>query len=179
MVFVLIKIVYFREPPSPCKNLSLINDGMCDLINFNENCKFDGKDCCPNPTSIGNGHCDPENVIKLCNYDGHDCCNPGDGKCNPYGFNRMCDFDKEWEDCCELETVNDGFCDVGNLNRMCDLDGELHDCSCDYDNLTRDGICNPANNKSICLFDDYDCLCSKSTLVNGVHVDCLGNVIDF
>ena len=88
----------------------------------------------------------------------------------------MCNYDGG--DCCEPERVNDGFCDVGNLNRMCDLDGELNDCSCDYENLTRDGICNPANNKSNCLFDNYDCLCSNSTLVNGVYVDCLGNVID-
>ena len=129
----------------------MIDDGICDLINFNENCKFDGKDCCPNPTSIGNGHCDPENVIKMCNYDGHDCCEP--------------------------ETVNDGFCDVGNLNRMCDFDGELNDCSCDYENLIRDGHCNPANNKSNCLFDDYDCLCPDSSLVNGVYVDCTGNIL--
>ena len=148
MVFVLIEIVSSREPPSPCKNLSLIDDGTCDLINFNENCKFDGKDCCPNPTAIGNGHCNTENLIQMCNYDAGDCCSSGDGKCDPNGLHRMCDIKKEWED-----------------------------CSCDYQNLTRDGICNIANNKSICLFDDYDCLCPDSSLVSGVYVDCTGNIL--
>ena len=126
----------------------MIGDGKCDLINFHEVCDYDGKDCCPNYHGIGNGFCDTENIIKMCNYDGGDCC--------------------------ELEKVNDGICDVRNLNRMCDIDGELNDCSCDYKNLTRDGHCNPANNKSNCLFDDYDCLCEGFTLVNGIYVDCEG-----
>ena len=44
------------------------------MVNFNEECEFDGTDCCPNPTAIGNGYCNPENLIKICNYDGGDCC---------------------------------------------------------------------------------------------------------
>ena len=142
----ILDFLHFREPPPDCKTYLLIDDGKCDLINFNEVCSYDGKDCCPNYHGIGNGYCDPDNAIKMCNYDGGDCCEP--------------------------EKINDGFCDVGNLNRMCDFDGELNDCSCDYKNLTRDGHCNPANNKSSCLFDDYDCLCPNSSLVNGVYVDC-------
>ena len=128
-----INFLYFRETPPDCKTYLLIDDGKCDLINFNEECKYDGKDCCPNYHGIGNGQCESENIIKMCNYDGGDCCEP--------------------------EKVNDGICDIGNLNRMCDFDGELNDCSCDYKNLTKDGYCNPANNKSNCLFDNYDCLC--------------------
>ena len=123
----------------------MINDGKCDLLNFNEECNFDGHDCCPNVNAIGNGHCNPENLIKLCNFDGGDCCNPGDGKCDPKGFNRMCDVDGEW-----------------------------NDCSCDYKNLTRDGFCNIANNKSNCHFDDFDCLCANSTLIDGQYVGCEG-----
>ena len=84
----------------------------------------------------------------------------------------MCNYDGG--DCCEPENVGDGFCDIGNLNRMCDFDGELNDCSCDYENLTRDGFCNSANNKSNCLFDDYDCLCQNSKLVNGFFTNCKG-----
>ena len=167
MVFVLIKIVYFREPPSPCKNLSLIDDGTCDMINFNEECIFDGKDCCPNPTGIGNSHCNPENLIKICNYDGGDCCDPqkvGNGICDSNHLNRICNYDGE--DCCNS---GDGKCDPHGLNPMCDMDEEWKDCSCDYQNLTRDGYCNVANNKSNCLFDDLDCSCSSSLLIdNGI-----------
>ena len=137
-----------REPTPDCETYLLIDDGKCDLINFNEVCSYDGKDCCPNYHGIGNGYCDPDNVIKMCNYDGGDCCQP--------------------------EKFNNGFCDVENLNRMCDFDGELNDCSCDYKNLTRDGYCNPANNKSNCLFDDYDCLCPNSTLEHGIFTQCEG-----
>ena len=38
------------------------------------------------------------------------------------------------------------------------------------------GHCNPTNNKSNCLFDDYDCLCPNSTLINDVYVDCTGRI---
>ena len=145
--------LHFREPSPACKTYLLIDDGKCDLINFNEVCSYDGKDCCPNYHGIGNGYCDSENIIKMCNYDGGDCC--------------------------ELEKINNGICEIGNLNRMCDLKGEWkNDCSCDYKNLTRDGHCNPANNKSNCLFDDYDCLCPDSSLVNGVYVNCTGNMTE-
>ena len=136
-------ILYFREPPSPCKNLSLIDDGTCDLINFNENCEFDGKDCCPNPTAIGDDHCNPENNIRFCNYDGGDCCNP--------------------------QKIMDGFCDANNLNRHCNYDGE--DCYCDYMNWTRDGNCNLANNKYVCLFDAFDCSCPNSLKIDNGECD--------
>ena len=48
---------------------------------------------------------------------------------------------------------------------MCQFDGE--DCLCDFKDLTRDGYCNHANNKSFCLFDLYDCIaCPKSNLID-------------
>ena len=90
-----------------------------------------------------------QNNNAICNYDGGDCCRP--------------------------EKINDGFCDVEHLNRMCDFDGEWkNDCFCDYENLVRDGHCNPANNKLNCLFDDYDCLCPNSVLENGIFTQCEG-----
>ena len=109
------------------------------MVNFNDDCEFDGKDCCPNPIGIGNGHCNLENNIKMCNFDGGDCCS--------------------------IETLKDGICDTNNMNRMCKFDGE--DCKCDFKNLKRDGYCNQANNKSFCLFDLADCLaCKKSYLID-------------
>ena len=114
-------------------------------MNFNEECNFDGKDCCPNPSAIGNGHCNPENTIQLCNFDGGDCC--------------------------DYQKIRDGVCDENHLNRMCDSDSEMEDCSCDYKNLTRDGVCNLANNKSNCLFDDLDCLCPNTSLIDNGECD--------
>ena len=143
--------MYFREPPPKCKNLSLINDGKCDLAIFNEECQFDGNDCCSNTTAIGNGYCDIQNLNMICNYDGGDCCNlekVEDGKCDPFHFNRMCEPNREW-----------------------------NDCSCDYANLTRDGYCNVANNKTNCLFDDFDCLCPNATLIDGMYIDCEGSIV--
>ena len=164
-----------REPPSPCKNFPLIDDGKCDLINFNEKCNFDGKDCCPNPSAIGNGNCSQKNNILWCNFDGGDCCsheNVSDGICNMENLNRMCDYDGG--DCCDHQKVGDGTCDIGNLNDKCDFDGEWSDCFCDYKDLKRDGHCNLANNKSSCLFDDFDCICSNSTFINGHYIGCDG-----
>ena len=126
----------------------MINDGKCDSVNFNEKCQFDGRDCCPNPSAIANGQCNPENNVKICNFDGGDCC--------------------------DLQKVEDGTCHPHHLNRMCDFDREWKDCSCDYKKLTRDGHCNPANNKSNCLFDDFDCLCSGATLIDGFYQNCKG-----
>ena len=131
----------------------MINDGKCDQSIFNEECKFDGKDCCPNATAIGDGYCNHENLVKLCNYDGGDCCNP--------------------------QKVEDGICHPNHLNRMCDAEGEWNDCSCDYSNLTRDGYCNQDNNKSNCLYDNFDCLCSNSTLSNGLYTNCKGYTSPF
>ena len=108
------------------------------MVNFNEKCHFDGKDCCPNPTAIGNGLYNPENDNMFCNFDG------GDG--------------------CLHQKVNDGFCDLHHLNRMCKFDRS--DCFCDFKNFTKDGHCNQANNKSFCLFDLHDCIdCPNSDLI--------------
>ena len=162
----------------PCKNHSLIDDGKCDIVNFNDDCNFDGKDCCPNPTAIGDGHCNPANLINACNFDGGDCClhaNIADGICNKENLNRMCRYDGG--DCCTNHTVLNGICDVGNLNHWCNSEEEWLDCTCDYQNLTRDGHCNVANNKTNCLFDDFDCLCTNATLIDGLYIDCEGCVI--
>ena len=143
---------------------------------FNEDCKFDGKDCCPNATAIGNGYCDHENDNLFCNYDGGDCCshvNVSNGICNEENLNRLCNYDGG--DCCDNQKVQNGICDIENLNSFCDFDGEWNnDCLCDYKNLVRDGNCNPVNNKSSCLFDDFDCLCLNASLTNGVYTDCEG-----
>jgi hypothetical protein len=76
---------------------ALVGDGYCDDETNNENCHFDGGDCCSpctfmdrckvcecnengNATQInalaGNGICNDETNIVDCHYDGFDCCRP-------------------------------------------------------------------------------------------------------
>jgi len=92
------------NPKPKCKNPSYKGDGVCDDVNNNELCEFDGGDCCvkslggavnkkyctackcldPNPKAPtpkcgqpsykGDGICDDVNNNKGCEFDGGDCC---------------------------------------------------------------------------------------------------------
>ena len=53
--------------------MNLIGNGVCDAINVNKLCQFDGLDCCYNSTSVDDGNCDLENLNQNCNFDGKDC----------------------------------------------------------------------------------------------------------
>ena len=72
---------------------SVVGDGFCNDQTNNENCNYDGGDCCgscvvknhctqcaclggPDTTNIlvGNMFCNDEANIADCNYDGGDCC---------------------------------------------------------------------------------------------------------
>ena len=53
---------------------SVIGDGICNLDNHYEDCKFDGGDCCLNPELVGNGICNDETNNAACNYDDGECC---------------------------------------------------------------------------------------------------------
>ena len=112
---------------SKCLNYSMINDGHCQLINFNEDCAYDGSDCCPNPNAIGNDLCNLENNIKMCNFDGGDCCiidKIGDGYCDPLNFNRMC-RDDEGDCTCENNLIRNGQCDLINNKYNCDFEASI------------------------------------------------------
>ena len=132
-----------------------INDGECDLINFNEECHHDGGDCCPSVALIGDSFCNPENDIRACNYDGGDCClteQINDGFCDPVNYNRMCRFDGA--DChCEYNLIGNSVCDLVNNKVMCDYDGG--DC-CDLSKVG-DGLCYELNNNPKCFNDGGDC----------------------
>ena len=76
-----------------------MGDGFCDDITNNQDCYFDGGDCCGscviriycsecicrdpeafvtpalNPL-LGNGYCNDEANNENCNFDGGDCCGP-------------------------------------------------------------------------------------------------------
>ena len=142
-------------PNLKCLNHSLINDGHCQLSNFNEACSYDGSDCCPNPYAIGNDHCDLENNIKMCNFDGGDCClidKIGDGFCDSLNFNRMCRNDEG--DCtCQYNLIGNGQCDEGNNKQNCDFDAG----DCCVNHWIGDGFCDKMNFNSKCGFDGGDC----------------------
>ena len=140
---------------SKCVNYPLINDGHCHISNFNEDCAYDGSDCCPNPNAIGDDHCNLENNIKMCNFDGGDCCvigKIGDGYCDPLNFNRMC-RDDEGDCTCDYNLIGNGHCDLINNKHNCDFDGG----DCCVNHWIGDGFCDKINFNVKCSYDDGDC----------------------
>ena len=51
----------------------LIGNGLCDDASNNQDCNYDGGECCVNPDVIGNGVCNDQTNNVNCNYDGGDC----------------------------------------------------------------------------------------------------------
>ena len=133
----------------------LIDDGHCQLANFDEACSYDGSDCCPNPQTISNDQCNLENNIKMCNFDGGDCCiidKIGDGYCDPLNFNRMC-RDDEGDCTCDYNLIGNGHCDLINNKHNCDFDGG----DCCVNHWIGDGFCDKINFNVKCSYDDGDC----------------------
>ena len=87
---------YFPFPTKDCTNGELVDDGICNDENNNEECLFDWDDCCGSCVNtdlctqcaclgnltgngysnsmIGNGICNDETNTFDCAYDGLDCC---------------------------------------------------------------------------------------------------------
>ena len=102
----------------------MVGNGFCNDETNNEDCNYDGGDCCvvnANTNScsdcschlietcaagyhplVGNGFCNDDTNIAECDYDGGDCCpNPnmvGDGICNDETNNLECNY--VGGDCC-------------------------------------------------------------------------------
>ena len=85
--------------------LEWVNDGLCDDMNNNDACNYDGGDCC--------GSCVITEFCSECaclgNITGMELSNPliGNGYCNDVTNNFQCDFDGL--DCCG-PPVNTDFC---------------------------------------------------------------------
>merc|ERR1719412_3541548 len=82
-----------------CPNSYLIGNGECNIENQNDDCYYDGGDCC-NQTLVGNKECDKINIFKTCGlYDGGDCLcdNPdliGNGNCDDdFIYSALCNYD--------------------------------------------------------------------------------------
>ena len=65
--------LYNGRTEYPCAFGSWIGDGICQEINNNEECYWDGYDCC-NQYALTDGFCDDENNKRECGWDGGDCC---------------------------------------------------------------------------------------------------------
>ena len=81
--------------PMLCTDYTSIGNGICDHVNNNLVCYFDGEDCslrakttnctslecvenlkfdpCPKFDKIGNDQCDKENFNLICSFDAGDC----------------------------------------------------------------------------------------------------------
>ncbi len=148
-----------------CDNHYMISNGVCDGDNNNDECKFDGGDCCLEPSFC------------LFTCEGDDCL------CHETGSSHCC-YNIHWS--------NDGFCDESNNNLQCLFDGsdccvEEADCSyCEGDGCIchetgishcsgndashcdkpliwiGDGLCDPGANKLECDYDGGDCCLQPS-----------------
>ena len=107
-----------------CDYVALVNNGFCNDETNNEDCNYDGGDCCvvdANTDScsecacylretcaagyhplVGNGFCNDDTNIAECDFDGGDCCSNlnmvGDDFCNDENNNPECTYDGG--DCC-------------------------------------------------------------------------------
>ena len=149
-----------------CNQANLISDGYCNDETNNDDCNFDGGDCCGscintdfcahciclgNVTSnevenplVGNGVCNNETNRLECHHDGLDCCLAsnlvGDGFCNDETNIPECYYDGL--DCCV--NVNSDICS---------------ECSCYCQNLelVGNGFCNNETNIAECSYDGGEC----------------------
>ena len=123
-----------------CDNGALVGNGFCNDETNNEDCNYDGGDCCAmnaNTDScsecvcqlietcaagyhplVGNEFCNDDTNIAECHYDGGDCCG--------------CVITEHCEDCACLSItsneitnplVGDGVCNDQTNNLGCDYDG--------------------------------------------------------
>lgn len=100
-------------------------------------------------TTIGNGACDPENNNEDCGYDGGDCCDCSDDNYYYYFYydsfpsssSILCrDPDSDcvhpyimYSECTDgiLSWIGDGYCDASNNIESCDYDGgDCCECTC-------------------------------------------------
>ena len=145
---------------------SLYFNGRCDLINNKTECNFDVGEClehqveCWHKDWIGDGICQDINNTPECNYDGWDCCNHNHPPTPPLGLPGI--------------AINIATPPNPNMKaHMIDWDGLdfCYGCICHTDcqmSSLGNFVCDEANNKPECDYDDGDCsLCHWELLNNG------------
>ena len=124
---------FCRDPTSDCIDpriemypnctegyIPYIQDGYCDNNNNNEECDYDGGDCCE--CTCNNG------LENNCGANGFFCRDPNSGCIDP----RI----QIYPNCTDgyIPVIGDGRCDVENNHEGCDYDGgDCCQCTCTYD----------------------------------------------
>ena len=87
---------------------AFVGDGVCNNETNNDECDYDGGDCCSNPNMVGDGICNDETNHLGCIYDGGDCCFNfelvGNGYCDDATNVLECNYDGG--DCCSMVRIN-------------------------------------------------------------------------
>ena len=163
-------------------DLELIEDGLCDSINNNEKCMYDGGDCCECTVGTSLELFNDDNTY-LCLDPSSGCLDPlvdmypnctkgyigdiGNGQCDLSNNNEGCAFDGG--DCCECtrptgspsysETTDSFFHCVDPSSTCFDSALEPLESSCSGGDIEQigDGRCDPENNNQGCLYDGGDC----------------------
>eukprot|EP00903_Cladosiphon_okamuranus_P017744 g16334.t1 len=116
----------FGDCVSVSGNLPYIQDGICDIVNNNAQCGYDGGDCCPSTcVPSTHSHCPTDNsecVDPLAGdfgYPGYETCTGylptmGNGLCNSDANNEACSFDGG--DCCECSCIPGQFLCLGRFD---------------------------------------------------------------
>ena len=129
----------------------LVGNGICNEETNNNQCDYDGGDCCSNPNMVDNGFCNDETNIGACNYDGGDCC----GSCVVTEYCLTCDcLGGLSTDEIVNPLIGNGICNEQTNNIECDHDGG--DC-CPNPNLVGNGFCNDQTNIAACNYDSGEC----------------------
>ena len=166
-----------------CLNSSLIDDGVCNAENFNQECDFDGFDCSPCDNTTSNWDCCTD--MMPCKEGDGDCdsdsqcatgliCGPNNcGQSFPQGFDccvsNVTKTSSVTEPCPNSAAMGNGICEHENNHATCNYDGG--DC-CPNQNTITDGECNLVNYNHKCLFDGGDC-CYEYNTYSHPHV--IGN----
>ena len=149
-----------------CPHPHWIGDGFCDDENNNDDCSFDGGDCCGSSVStmfcseclclqfatcgssrtlIGNGVCNDETNNADCNFDGGDCC----------------DYNIDKHNCSECVCYHSETCEAGLHHKW-----------------VGDGYCNDETNILQCYFDGGDCCGNCINEDQCSECNCIGGVSD-
>lgn len=121
----------------------LFGNGECDGVNNNDECSYDGGDCCP-------CSCADANHEKLCGLSGYDCIDPEGSTCEETNAT-------PYPDCLGvISNIGNGWCDASNNVVGCSWDGgDCCPCTC---HATDDYHCDHENLDCI----DPDAWCSDS-----------------
>ena len=171
-------------------NKDWIGDFLCDSINNNEECAYDGGDCCPCTNSVTWSDDYADEIFDIfCRDPSSGCLDPrvdmypncthgvipdiGDGWCDVENNNEGCRFDGG--DCCDCARANNdsSFSLCADPGAVCyNPTAVTVQSSCINGNIEYigDGVCDADNNNKGCLYDGGDCC--MCTCNNGPFYRC-------